>query len=51
MPVFYREFSGRIESTSKKPAPAVGSVGIFVGIAKLNARGEISLFPNYGIEQ
>jgi len=36
----FGKFSSLVENTGKKLAPAVQFVGIFVGIGKLNDRGE-----------
>ena len=38
--IFLKKFSSFVESADKKLAPAVQFVGIFVGIGKLNDRGE-----------
>ncbi len=38
--IFLGKFSSLVENTDKKLAPAVQFVGIFVGIGKLNDRGE-----------
>ena len=38
--IFLKKFSSFVESADKKLAPAVQLVGIFVGIGKLNDRGE-----------